>query len=99
MREAAKIVLRFFNLLSLCIMPAFEHDATTYSPVNASWLADAALLAYSEPDVVKARFDLKNGGVGYVPGNLSVPSDIQAEIDNIQSQIKAGTLTVPATVS
>jgi basic membrane protein A and related proteins len=45
-------------------------------------------------------FDLKNGGVGYVPGNLSnVPADIQTEIDNITSQIKSGSVTVPDTVS
>ena len=43
-------------------------------------------------------FDLKNGGVGYLPGNLPVPSAIQTELDSVSSQIKSGSVTVPDTV-
>lgn len=32
----------------------FEPNASQYSPANASWLADAALLAYAEPAFVRA---------------------------------------------
>lgn len=44
-------------------------------------------------------FDLKNDGVGIVPGNFPVPSDIQAELDSITAQIKSGAITIPDTVS
>lgn len=43
-------------------------------------------------------FDLKNDGVGYVPGNLNVPADVQTEITNVLSQIKSGAVTIPDTV-
>jgi basic membrane protein A len=43
-------------------------------------------------------FDLKNGGVGYAPGNLSLSSDIQAEVNKVQADIKSGTVTVPDTI-
>jgi hypothetical protein len=38
------------------LISAFQHDATEYSPVNAAYLADASLLAYSDPDIVKTCF-------------------------------------------
>lgn len=43
-------------------------------------------------------FDLANGGVGYMPGNLPVSADMQTELESITSKIKAGTVTVPDTV-
>lgn len=43
-------------------------------------------------------FDLKNGGVGYAAGNLSVSTDIQTELDSVTKAITDGTTTVPDTV-
>lgn len=43
-------------------------------------------------------FDLQNNGVGYVPGNLSLPADIQAEVTKVEGEIKSGSVTVPDTI-
>ena len=43
-------------------------------------------------------FDLQNDGVGYAPGNITLPADIQAEVTKVEGEIKAGTVTVPDTV-
>ena len=43
-------------------------------------------------------FDLNSDGVGYVPPTSDVPADAKAAADNLISQIKAGTLTIPNTV-
>lgn len=44
-------------------------------------------------------FDLKIDGVGYAPVSSDVPADAKAAADNFASQISAGTLTPPATIS
>jgi basic membrane protein A len=45
-------------------------------------------------------FDLTNDGVGLATSpNFAIPADIQTEVNNIESQIKSGALTVPNTVS
>ena len=43
-------------------------------------------------------FDIQNGGAGYQVDNLTLPSDIQAELDRVQAAIKAGQLTPPDTI-
>jgi basic membrane protein A and related proteins len=43
-------------------------------------------------------FDIQNGGAGYSVDNISLPADIQAELDKVQSEIKSGTLTPPADI-
>jgi basic membrane protein A len=46
-----------------------------------------------------STFSLSNDGVGFVKGNIPIPADIQAEIDKVTGEIKAGSVTVPDTVS
>ena len=46
-----------------------------------------------------STFSLSNDGVGFVKGNIDIPADIQAEIDKVTGEIKAGSVTVPDTVS
>ena len=43
-------------------------------------------------------YGLNNDGVGYAPGDVSLPSDIQAAVSDYTAQIKAGTLTPPTTI-
>jgi basic membrane protein A len=43
-------------------------------------------------------FGLANDGVGYAPGNITLPADITAKVTDIENQIKAGTITVPDTI-
>jgi basic membrane protein A len=43
-------------------------------------------------------FDLKSDGVGYISPTSDVPADAKAAADDLASQIKAGTLSVPNTV-
>jgi basic membrane protein A len=43
-------------------------------------------------------FNLKNGGVGYQVDNLTLPADVQTEVDSVAAKIKAGTLTPPADI-
>jgi basic membrane protein A and related proteins len=43
-------------------------------------------------------FDLSNGGVGYAPGNITLPPDIVTEVMNVEAQIKSNAVTVPNTV-
>ncbi|QIF04302.1 lipase family protein [Roseimicrobium sp. ORNL1] len=42
-----------FDFFRTCEAHPFDASATSYSKVNASWLADASLLAYSEESVVR----------------------------------------------
>jgi basic membrane protein A len=44
-------------------------------------------------------FGLNNDGVGYAEGNFPLSADIKAKVDEVSAQIKAGTLTVPTTLS
>jgi basic membrane protein A len=46
----------------------------------------------------ETRFSLANDGVGYAPGNISLPADVTAEVTRVASQIKSGAVTVPNTV-
>jgi basic membrane protein A and related proteins len=46
-----------------------------------------------------STFSLSNDGVGFVKGNLTIPADVQAEIDKVTNQIKSGSVTVPDTVA
>jgi len=43
-------------------------------------------------------FSIANDGAGYAVDNFTVPSDLQAELDKIQQQIKSGQLTPPADI-
>ncbi len=43
-------------------------------------------------------FSIQNGGAGYAVDNFSVPSDLQAELDKVQGEIKSGQLTPPADI-
>ena len=43
-------------------------------------------------------FGLANDGVGFAEGNIALPADIKAKVDDISAQIKAGTITVPDTI-
>jgi basic membrane protein A len=40
-------------------------------------------------------FGLDNDGVGFAEGNVPLPADVKAKVDEVAAQIKAGTLTVP----
>ena len=43
-------------------------------------------------------FNIQNGGAGYQLDNLTLPADIQTEVDRVQNAIKGGTLTPPSTI-
>lgn len=43
-------------------------------------------------------FNLKNGGVGYQVDNLTLPADVQTEVDAVANKIKSGALTPPADI-
>ena len=43
-------------------------------------------------------FSIANEGAGYSVDNLDVPSELKAELDKIQSQIKSGALVPPADI-
>jgi basic membrane protein A and related proteins len=43
-------------------------------------------------------FDIQNGGAGYSLDNLTLPADIQTELDKVQGEIKSGALTPPDTI-
>jgi basic membrane protein A and related proteins len=43
-------------------------------------------------------FSLANGGVGYAPGNISLPADVTAAEQNLESQIKSGAVTPPTAI-
>lgn len=43
-------------------------------------------------------FSLSNDGVGYTPGNITLPQDVLTEVNNVAAQIKSGAVTVPSTV-
>lgn len=74
--------------------------------VIASALKKVDVATYTAiEDVVKGQFtggtltfSIANGGAGYALDNLTLPADIQAEVDSVQNKIKAGTLTPPADI-
>ena len=43
-------------------------------------------------------FSIANDGAGYSLDNISLPADIQAELDRVQAAIKSGQLTPPADI-
>lgn len=43
-------------------------------------------------------FNIANGGAGYALDNITLPQDIQTELDRVQAAIKAGTMTPPADI-
>ena len=43
-------------------------------------------------------FSIQNGGAGYAADNLSLPSDLQAELTKVEGEIKGGQLTPPADI-
>ena len=43
-------------------------------------------------------FDIANDGAGYSLDNITLPADIQTELDRVQAAIKAGQLTPPADI-
>ena len=43
-------------------------------------------------------FSIQNEGAGYAIDNFDLPSDLKAELDKIQAQIKSGALTPPADI-
>ena len=44
-------------------------------------------------------FDLAHDGVGYAPVISSLPADVAAKAQDLESQIKSGSLVVPSTIS
>jgi hypothetical protein len=43
-------------------------------------------------------FNIANDGAGYALDNITLPADIQAELDSVKAKIKAGTLTPPSDI-
>lgn len=43
-------------------------------------------------------FSIQNSGAGYAVDNFTVPAALQTELDKVQGEIKAGTLTPPADI-
>ncbi|HEX9067384.1 MAG TPA: BMP family ABC transporter substrate-binding protein [Ktedonobacterales bacterium] len=43
-------------------------------------------------------FGLNNGGVGYAPGNITLPANVLADVQTYSDQIKSGSLTVPTAI-
>ena len=43
-----------------------------------------------------STFSIQNDGAGYQVDNITLPSDIQAELDKVQGQIKSGQITPPS---
>jgi basic membrane protein A len=43
-------------------------------------------------------FSIANDGAGYALDNLTLPADIQTEVDNVLAKIKSGALTPPADI-
>jgi basic membrane protein A and related proteins len=43
-------------------------------------------------------FGLKNDGVGYAPGNTTLPQDVMTALTDVTNKIKSGSVTVPDTV-
>ena len=43
-------------------------------------------------------FGLQNDGVGYAPGNTSLPADVMTALQDVTNKIKSGSVTVPSTV-
>ncbi len=43
-------------------------------------------------------FSIANDGAGYALDNVTLPADIQAELDKVQGEIKSGALTPPDTI-
>jgi len=43
-------------------------------------------------------FSIANDGAGYQLDNITLPADIQAELDKVQGEIKSGALTPPADI-
>jgi basic membrane protein A and related proteins len=74
--------------------------------VIASALKKVDVATYTAiQDVVQGKFSggaltfsIQNGGAGYAIDNFQAPSDLQAELDKIQSEIKSGQLTPPADI-
>lgn len=52
-----------YDFFHTCETHPFDANATSYSKINASWLADASLLAYSDESVVRKAY-LKAGFAG-----------------------------------
>jgi basic membrane protein A len=43
-------------------------------------------------------FNIANDGAGYALDNITLPADIQTELDNVKAKIKAGTLVPPSDI-
>jgi len=43
-------------------------------------------------------FSLANDGAGYALDNLTLPADIQTELDSVKAKIASGALTPPADI-
>jgi len=71
-------------------------DVATYTAIQdvvqgkfaSQWTANSGVLT----------FDIANSGAGYAVDNITLPADIQTELDKVQGEIKAGTLTPPDTI-
>ncbi len=74
--------------------------------VMASALKKVDVATYTAiKDVVQGQFQggaltfsIANDGAGYAIDNFQVPSDLKAELDKMQAQIKSGALTPPADI-
>ncbi len=74
------------------IASALKHvDVAVYNAIKA---ANSGQFQAGE-----TRFSLANDGVGYAPGNITLPADVTAEVTRVAGLIKAGSVTVPNTVS
>ncbi len=45
-----------------------------------------------------STFSIANDGAGYSLDNITLPADVQAELDKVQGEIKSGALTPPADI-
>ncbi len=76
------------------------------SSVIASALKKVDVATYTAiKDVVNGSFQggaltfsIANDGAGYALDNLTLPADIQTEVDSVLAKIKAGTLTPPSDI-
>jgi len=66
-------------------------DTATYDAIKD--VVNGTFQGPNEPE-----FTLKNDGVGYAPGNITLSSDIQAELTKVENGIKDGSLTPPTTI-
>jgi basic membrane protein A len=78
-------------------------DVAVFDEINNIYCglhSGAAHCPDSSPPILDGvrTFTLANDGVGAVPGNITLPADVMAEVANVTAKIKSGALTVPADI-